>query len=164
MVKEREIGFSTEFHTQGPRVVIVNAGRLIREEHKKSIVKSAVMSGDFDRLTKKQQDILKVRGYLGRKPLVPFRELEKASNALGITFQSAYDREVRALRRLENGGVRLRMKPDEREFILKNPRLPAKTIAERLGNHERGTIGKWKDELGLPRNPTGRPRKSGVSS
>jgi len=136
---------------------------LVREEHNRSVVQKAVESGDFRRLTQRQQHILKIRGYLGEKPLVPLRKLKKLED-LGITFQSVSATEARALKRLKRGfAVRSKMRPEEREFILNNPRLPAKTIADILG-HKGQTIGEWKDQVGVPRNPVGRPRKSEPSS
>jgi len=102
------------------------------EEHKKSIVKKAVENGDFGRITPQQQYILQIRGYLGEKPLVPFRKLTELKD-LGITFQSASDTEVRAFRRLENGGVRWKIKPEERRFIQEHPSFPVRQLAVMFG-------------------------------
>ena len=75
---------------------------VLLEEDNKNLVQKAFENGDFMRLTQRQQHILESRGYLGEEPLVPFRKLKEVQvGRVGrITFQSAFDTEVKALKRL----------------------------------------------------------------
>ena len=105
--------------------------------------------------TEKQLNILRLRRYFEEEgPQPSFRELEEAGVLEGNTFQAASDMEVAIFRRIskktgiEIGNAR-EITPQEREFIQQNPNLSTAQGAKAL-RRSMETIGKLKDELGIP--------------
>lgn len=134
----------------------------ISDDEKRQIFEEAKTDGRIDNLTPKQVEVFRLRGYFEGgegDPLTPFRQVILQNPTLK-TFQAAHDREKHGFKMLEDGPrtKTSKMKPDEREFIVSNPDLPAASIAVEL-KHTENTIAKYKDEVGVPRRPIGRPRK-----
>ena len=127
---------------------------LVQNNTKNSLFKKGIEEGIVERLTTGQLEIFKRRGYFNEGPLVPFRQLDLSD--LGITWQAAQNREKRAFRRLERRGLKITL--EEKEFLQENPDLPVTQASMQL-RHAYQTIVRWKDWLGMPRRPEGRPRK-----
>lgn len=135
--------------------------RRMSDQEKIQIFEEARREGRTANLTPKQEEVFRLRGfYESEGPLVPIRQVHVALQGSVKSFQAVHEREKYGFKVLENGSQTKtsRMKPEEREFIENNPDLPATHIAAELGRNQM-TIAKYKDEVGVPRRPIGRPRK-----
>ena len=73
---------------------------VLRQEDNKNLVKRSVESGDLQRLTEEQRDVLKSRGFFREGRLTPFRNLPEVQSK-AMAYQLACKNEIAALRKLK---------------------------------------------------------------
>lgn len=166
-----------------PEVVVFQNDQVIKTrpeimEEKRKFVKEAWERGWNSALTEKQR--LAVERYLEVDDSGSIPSLEVWSRRLrdngtaDITRQALFEDEKAGLMkfaRLQRGeparatrGIReLKMDPTTRDLLLQNKRLPMKELSC-LAGHSIVVVRRFRDELEIPRNPNGRPRKSDPSS
>lgn len=72
---------------------------VLREKDNRNLVRRSVRSGDFEKLTPPQKEVLERRGFFRKGLLTPFRKLPE-DQSRAITFQTACKHEIAALKKL----------------------------------------------------------------
>ena len=163
-----------------PEVVVFQESKAKRRRAEALIENASLVAEGFrngwDRYLTEKQDIA-VRRYLeaddrGRIPsLEVWRRRLRGSGTADITRQGLNFDEQGGLIKLvrlqrgepARGSRKLKMDHTTRELLLQNKRLPMKKLRDLVG-HSIVVVRRFRDELEIPRNPSGRQRKSDPSS
>lgn len=133
-------------------------------QEKRDFVLRASQKGHLDVLTEKQRQTVGER-YLSEAGIVVSFGLITERLGINVTRSAIQQNEKSAIRRLKRlrrgestSRPKLEIDPDTRELLLQNKHLSIDALCKMVGHSEKIVV-RWREELGIKRNPRWRPRR-----